>query len=361
MAYCDYLKKLGAKVTSVTPTDAACHLNVKNICQTANSVFDHTFEERPDDYMKATLPYLWFMQCMMAGDVRGLLGKKARFYDLANPKAKPAATDQIVRYVYIQKPYSILVLLVPDKSRVTTFVIFRGALTQQDFARSLLWMKQRRASDPSLIHNLNQYSVGTTKHDPVGIHKGVYETYAEMYDELSKTLEPMIATALRRYPNRRQQLIVTGLSLGGVLSTLAAVHLAMKNPDVPVNLFTFGSQRVGNVAFYKAITGTPALLRHFIRVHNKSDILAHIPPKLMRFYHIDEYLQRAQQTVPNHHGIDLQHLLPKDVQDEMYKTGKLSERSSFWHTAYAFMSDQGVVVLQAPCLSSKIKLWPFRR
>ena len=48
----------------------------------------------------------------------------------------------------------------------------------------------------------------------------------------------------------KKELLITGHSLGGSLASVAAVFLGMEFPKTKIRLFTFGSPRVGNRAFY---------------------------------------------------------------------------------------------------------------
>jgi hypothetical protein len=69
--------------------------------------------------------------------------------------------------------------------------------------------------------------------------------FLQAWDEIKDRITAAIKKARRRRPNYR--LVVTGHSLGGAVATVAAAHL--RAAGLAVDLYTYGSPRVGNDAF----------------------------------------------------------------------------------------------------------------
>lgn len=86
--------------------------------------------------------------------------------------------------------------------------------------------------------------------------------------------------------NRSGRLLFTGHSLGAALATLAA---SRHRPDA---LYTYGSPRVGDIAFGRSVTG---LIHH--RFVHCCDIVPRVPPEILDYRHVGEltYLDRRGQ------------------------------------------------------------------
>ena len=74
------------------------------------------------------------------------------------------------------------------------------------------------------------------------VHKGFLTAYNSLK---SKSVINNMIELCKKYPNAR--VIVTGHSLGGAMSNLAAIDLSLLNLNV--NIYTFGSPRTGNKMF----------------------------------------------------------------------------------------------------------------
>jgi predicted lipase len=92
---------------------------------------------------------------------------------------------------------------------------------------------------------------------------------------------------------------VTGHSLGGALATLSAVDLALFNGiRAPIDLYVFGSPRVGNSAFVawfqQVLSGSRRRIRNVMRVTNGGDLVAHLPPR--SFFGLTSYSHIAREV-----------------------------------------------------------------
>lgn len=111
---------------------------------------------------------------------------------------------------------------------------------------------------------LNNYSQG------IEIHRGFYNIYLSIRDQLVNNIDRI------QQQKDVDQLILTGHSLGGALSTTAAFDLG-KNSPKPSN-WTFASPRLGNLDFANKYD---SLKINTIRVFNTSDIVPDLPPPVL--------------------------------------------------------------------------------
>lgn len=108
-----------------------------------------------------------------------------------------------------------------------------------------------------------------------------------------------------------QTLYVAGHSLGGGLAALCALDLAVNSAYRNPIVYTFGSPRVGNLAFSKAYESK---VNASFRVHNRFDIVTHLPPenyklpkreKIYDYEHVgqSEALSFHNGSIPGNHVI----------------------------------------------------------
>ncbi|PRP88101.1 hypothetical protein PROFUN_04192 [Planoprotostelium fungivorum] len=112
------------------------------------------------------------------------------------------------------------------------------------------------------------------------VHSGFlsgYMSVRQQVTDLGKKLSKM-------YP--KAPIIVTGHSLGGALATLAAADLAIsRSIPNPVQLWTFGSPRVGNAEFANYMS--KSYLDKSYRVTFDRDPIVKLPPRLLGIQHMD--------------------------------------------------------------------------
>ena len=103
----------------------------------------------------------------------------------------------------------------------------------------------------------------------------VHQGFKEALDEVWK--KQGLANYIRERDNGRRTLWFTGHSLGAALATLAAQRYG-----TGVQLYTYGSPRVGDKDFKKAFP-----LKNY-RFVNNSDIVTRIPPSKWQYQHLGE-------------------------------------------------------------------------
>ncbi len=112
----------------------------------------------------------------------------------------------------------------------------------------------------------------------IRVHRGFYNLYQVIRNELWKTINSL--------PNI-QELYITGHSLGGAISTIAAFDFAKLNPIH----YSFASPRVGNPDFANKYN---QMLPYGMRINNIEDIITNLPPPII----FNNIYQHVGITVP---------------------------------------------------------------
>ena len=140
------------------------------------------------------------------------------------------------------------------------------------------------------------------------IHRGFYSAYNSMRDQLIQDVLAMH----EQYPS--YSLFVTGHSLGGAMAVLCAIEFTTWNmpktaqppasqpaakvlaaspyrentpQHKPVELYTFGEPRVGNV-YFKNWSTSVLSQEHQFRVTHARDPVPHLPPRSWGYVHVPQ-------------------------------------------------------------------------
>lgn len=106
----------------------------------------------------------------------------------------------------------------------------------------------------------------------------VHVGFLTAYNEIAEELLAGVANATAAYPNYK--IIFTGHSLGGAVNTLAAGYA--RKQGFAVDVYSYGSPRVGNDAFVSFITDQPGLES---RVTHLDDPVPRLPPIVLGYRH----------------------------------------------------------------------------
>ncbi|KAF9496685.1 alpha/beta-hydrolase [Pleurotus eryngii] len=125
-----------------------------------------------------------------------------------------------------------------------------------------------------------------TTPDDIRVHSG----FLTCWNSIAYEVIEIIKHELGLYPGF--SITVTGHSLGGALSDLAAVTLKARFPDAPLNAFSYGAPRTGNQAWAEFINKTFGSCMHRV-VHSSDGVPTMIPKKLGYRHHGIEYWQHT--------------------------------------------------------------------
>ncbi|DAZ96427.1 TPA: hypothetical protein N0F65_006473 [Lagenidium giganteum] len=147
-----------------------------------------------------------------------------------------------------------------NKDSNAVIIAFRGSMDITNWIDNMTFLKTKPYSD----------------FPDVAVHQGFYWAYKSVSDQVV----PAAKALLQKYPNA--ELWTTGHSLGAAVAALCAFELhVIEKIDVDT-LYTFGEPRVGNSEFStQLIQAVP----HLFRVTHFRDIVPHLPPKWLGFYH----------------------------------------------------------------------------
>ncbi|KAK7749772.1 hypothetical protein SLS53_000351 [Cytospora paraplurivora] len=115
----------------------------------------------------------------------------------------------------------------------------------------------------------------------------VHDGFKVSWDEISEYCFALVEEAFDAHPN--YTLVVTGHSLGAAVGTLAAVEL--RNKGYACDLYTYGSPRVGNLAFVEYVNSQAGAE---YRVTHYDDPVPRLPPmSLFGYFHTSPELWLA--------------------------------------------------------------------
>ena len=150
----------------------------------------------------------------------------------------------------------------PDANIIT--VVFRGTMDTS----IMNW----------LFQNLNFFRTSYAKCDGCSVHQGFLQAYLNINPQ---NLISDIQALKAKYPTAK--IVVSGHSLGGAMAYFGYLDIceALGNVDL---LYTYGTPRVGNLAFANYFQGKNCG-GDKIRVTHDRDPVPHVPPSLFGFYH----------------------------------------------------------------------------
>eukprot|EP01129_Flabellula_baltica_P005981 TRINITY_DN2202_c0_g1_i1.p1 TRINITY_DN2202_c0_g1~~TRINITY_DN2202_c0_g1_i1.p1 ORF type:complete len:283 (-),score=60.97 TRINITY_DN2202_c0_g1_i1:27-875(-) len=157
-------------------------------------------------------------------------------------------------------PSDTLAFLAYDKD--TAYVVFRGTVS----ARILDWITD-------VQFWLDEYP---PQWEGAMVHSGFLRGYKGLAKALLPALEKLV------HQNGINRIVLTGHSLGAGMATICAADIALKKLVDNVELYTFGSPRVGNPTFAYYLSKSI----ESYRVTNKEDIIPHLPQIIWNYRHV---------------------------------------------------------------------------
>lgn len=118
------------------------------------------------------------------------------------------------------------------------------------------------------------------------VHAGFHLAWKEIKDDVKMFVEKVLPG------HSDYRIVITGHSLGGAVATLLATQF--RYDDCDVDEYTFGSPRVGNLAFVHSATGKGIIQR----VTHEEDPVPRLPPLLIGYRHVspEYWLSGGEKT-----------------------------------------------------------------
>ena len=113
----------------------------------------------------------------------------------------------------------------------------------------------------------------------IGLEKGFYNLFNSMKDEIYDNL----AIISKKYDTKN--ILITGHSLGGAISTLLSFDMLYNKLPYKISLITFGSPRVGNQNFVEEFNKYNI---YSSRITHYYDIVPHLPQEFLNYKHISK-------------------------------------------------------------------------
>ncbi|KAL7945429.1 alpha/beta-hydrolase [Trichoderma barbatum] len=145
-----------------------------------------------------------------------------------------------------------------DSARQQIVLSFRGTKNLRNFITDILF----GFTDCSLV-------------DGCEVHDGFNLAWSEVETAATDALTQA------RAANPSFGIVATGHSLGGAVATLGASFL--RTQGFPIDIFTFGSPRVGNDVFADFVTSQPGAQ---FRVTHVDDPVPRLPPIILKYRHV---------------------------------------------------------------------------
>lgn len=108
----------------------------------------------------------------------------------------------------------------------------------------------------------------------IGISKGHYELIQSGKETMYKYIKHFYDRAKRNHDKRQSEeitkplVIVAGMSLGGTMAPLCALHIKQKYPDMDIHCVTYGGPRVGDKRFADHYDSLKISTRRYINVND---------------------------------------------------------------------------------------------
>ncbi|KDQ61472.1 hypothetical protein JAAARDRAFT_150196 [Jaapia argillacea MUCL 33604] len=167
-----------------------------------------------------------------------------------------------------------------DDTRKEVIVALRGSSSLTDFV-----------TDAEILL-VNLYAPGLTPPAGAQVHYG----FITAWNAVASNVISIVEEQLQSHPG--YSIVTTGHSLGGALSSLAAVTLQANFPSTPIRMYTYGQPRTGNPT-YANYVNTQFGSSAYRVVHRYDGVPTMLPQALGYQHHGIEYWQNPDPASPS--------------------------------------------------------------
>ena len=180
---------------------------------------------------------------------------------ISNMECATCSTDN--EYQRLIKQDNELIIIGYNTIYKTIFASFRGSVNIQNW-----------------IDNIHVSQIQPYNNTDISVEKGFYNLFTNLKDDVIKEIQDVS----KKYNTR--ELLITGHSLGGALSTLLTFEmLYVENTNMNIKLITFGSPRVGNEYFVSIFNEYSIYCN---RITHYYDMVPHIPQEFLNYVHVSQ-------------------------------------------------------------------------
>jgi len=174
----------------------------------------------------------------------------------------------------VQNKINVTATVYSSESNTYGFVGFSGDTAFVSFRGTVMNSLENWISDLQIAKSTLYPGISNAK-----VHTGFLKAYNNIKSQLKTKLNDILTK------NNISKIKFMGHSLGGALGTLAAVDvkLTYNLPKIAIELWTYGSPRVGNSHFYQFADKN--ILTSY-RTVNQNDIVVHLPPRVLSYHHV---------------------------------------------------------------------------
>ncbi|KAH6572438.1 hypothetical protein BASA60_002897 [Batrachochytrium salamandrivorans] len=188
------------------------------------------------------------------------------------------ATEGTVVHTIIKDPSHSVdhpgIGIIAVQEKISTIVIsFRGTMSPREWLINAKYIKVP-------FFGYRYYHEDPNEPQDILVHYGFMKTYMKVRRQIKEALKPL----MHHYKNYRVYFI--GHSKGAAFACFMAMEILQEIPpeDIPrLHLYTFGSPRIGNKNWADWVTNAP--FAQNVRVAHRNDIVPHMPPNSVGFYH----------------------------------------------------------------------------
>ncbi|KDQ61506.1 hypothetical protein JAAARDRAFT_150249 [Jaapia argillacea MUCL 33604] len=209
--------------------------------------------------------------------------------------------DLVWYFQYAASSYSIVCLWPNGNTLVTGFndliTDTNGFVARDDNKKEIIVALRGSSSLTDFLTDAdlfltNLQAPGLTAPAGAKVHDG----FSNAWNAVASNVISIVKGQLKSYP--KYTIVTTGHSLGGALSSLAAVTLKANFPSTPIRMYTYGQPRTGNPIYASYVNSQFGSSAYRV-VHTYDGVPTMIPTSLGYHHHGVEYWQNPDPASPS--------------------------------------------------------------
>lgn len=183
-------------------------------------------------------------------------------------------------------------LVTYDEQTRTLYIVFRGALTSQEWQFAFNFNQQFFTQKQLTFTSGSSFSAGSLPlpcSPDTLVHSGFLALFNQVQGE--------VTDVVNEYNDKVDKVVIYGHSLGAAIASLMGVYLSLTFPDKEIFVYTYGKPRVGNQAYKDCVDRL--MDGRFQRMENGDDLIPVLPlPTTPNFENPDDVYLYEQEGHP---------------------------------------------------------------